>query len=337
MTKKKVTLRTIAEMCGVSVSTVSLVINNKPGIRPEVRSLVLQTTDELGWHCNSLQNRMDRNQNVRSIAFVVSSWYLDNGAGNPVILTLSSLIEKLEDSLFLPVVYYGRSSEALSACRQNRPHAVFLINNNQQLAPQVAELQKEGVRVIILHAEWNEADCCRIHSDHRNGGYQAALKLKEQGCQHPAFSGGFGARFRCEDTGSLSRNLKDYLDGVREVYPDFDLKTDLAGEPCNDPVAAREMYLSGRHDGWIFQQRIFFDGFQFLAEENGTTLPRERTVVFDTSIRPVYPLAKYHCLMEDYGKIAEIAFNLATTPESPAAIEYTIPYIWNNSPLRSSI
>ena len=39
----------VAEEAGVSISTVSLVLNDKPGISAEVRAAVLKTVDELGY------------------------------------------------------------------------------------------------------------------------------------------------------------------------------------------------------------------------------------------------------------------------------------------------
>ena len=43
------TVADVAERAGVSTSTVSLVLNNKPGISPEVRAAVLQAVNELGY------------------------------------------------------------------------------------------------------------------------------------------------------------------------------------------------------------------------------------------------------------------------------------------------
>lgn len=47
--KSKVTISDIAQQSGVSVSTVSLVLNNKPGISDETRSRVLEAADKLGY------------------------------------------------------------------------------------------------------------------------------------------------------------------------------------------------------------------------------------------------------------------------------------------------
>ena len=43
------TLREIAKLAGVSRSTVSRVINNQPGVRPQTRERVLQIIKEYGY------------------------------------------------------------------------------------------------------------------------------------------------------------------------------------------------------------------------------------------------------------------------------------------------
>lgn len=46
---KQATLRDIAKRAGVAVSTVSQVLNNKPGVSPKMRKRVLQVAEELGY------------------------------------------------------------------------------------------------------------------------------------------------------------------------------------------------------------------------------------------------------------------------------------------------
>ena len=44
-----ITLRQIAKLAGVSLATASRVINDKPGVKPEVRQRVLQVVCEFGY------------------------------------------------------------------------------------------------------------------------------------------------------------------------------------------------------------------------------------------------------------------------------------------------
>ena len=47
--KTKVKITDIAQQSGVSMSTVSLVLNNKPGVSKETRSRVLEVLGKLGY------------------------------------------------------------------------------------------------------------------------------------------------------------------------------------------------------------------------------------------------------------------------------------------------
>lgn len=45
----KVTLKDIAQRCGVSVNTVSLALRNMPSVRQETRENILRAAEELGY------------------------------------------------------------------------------------------------------------------------------------------------------------------------------------------------------------------------------------------------------------------------------------------------
>ncbi len=47
--KSKVKISDIARQSGVSISTVSLVLNGKPGASPETRKRVFEAADDLGY------------------------------------------------------------------------------------------------------------------------------------------------------------------------------------------------------------------------------------------------------------------------------------------------
>lgn len=54
---KKITARDVAQKAGVSIATVSLVLNNKPGISVEVREKVLNIASELGYSFKRTHNK----------------------------------------------------------------------------------------------------------------------------------------------------------------------------------------------------------------------------------------------------------------------------------------
>lgn len=49
-----ITLRQVAKLAGVSLATASRVINNRPGVRPEIRERVLLVVREQGYQPNQV-------------------------------------------------------------------------------------------------------------------------------------------------------------------------------------------------------------------------------------------------------------------------------------------
>lgn len=328
MAEKKITIRTIAELCGVSVSTVSLAINNKPGVRPGVRELIRKTIEDLGWRCNNLGSRLGGFSEGESVALIANPWLLTNYGGHPVQSTMAKLIEKFEEQGIIPAVYYGRSLEALENCLKSRPAAVVVFSNNFLLKGAIERLLEAGIRVLIAHAEWRDAICPRVHSDHVGAGRLAGRKLREAGCVRPAFFGGFGSYVHCPELKAFESPMPDYFAGIRESYSEFDFRTDAVGDVFGDTTEVVRMLVGGTYDGWIFQLRQYFECFAFLRERVPETVPVRAMITFDTADRPSYPVSRHGCLAENSRKIAELIFELATAVETPEPLEYTVPYLW---------
>ncbi len=81
------TIRDIARTAGVSVGTVSKVLNDRPGVRPELRERVRQIIAETGYH-PSLVARALQTRRTRSLAFLVPS------IGNPFFGSVLRAVEQ---------------------------------------------------------------------------------------------------------------------------------------------------------------------------------------------------------------------------------------------------
>jgi len=51
----KINIKDVAKRAGVSISTVSRVINDSKAVRPKTKTRVLEAIDELGYKPNALQ------------------------------------------------------------------------------------------------------------------------------------------------------------------------------------------------------------------------------------------------------------------------------------------
>lgn len=83
---EELTIKDVARICGVGVSTVSRAINNHPDINPETKQKVMETIREQGYIPNNSARNLKRTE-AKSIAVLVK------GMTNPVFSGMIKVIE----------------------------------------------------------------------------------------------------------------------------------------------------------------------------------------------------------------------------------------------------
>lgn len=86
---EEITIKDIAKMCGVGVSTVSRAINNHPDINPETKSKIMEVIKEYGYIPNNSARNLKRTD-AKCIAILVK------GMNNPLF---SDMIRIIEDEI----------------------------------------------------------------------------------------------------------------------------------------------------------------------------------------------------------------------------------------------
>ena len=93
---QKLTIRDIAAACGVTIATVSRVINNKPGVRKEIRRHVQRYVEQIGWNCSSLKTRIPRSAGSKTVLILCGLNVLNGGGRFSMQEALQILIDRLE-------------------------------------------------------------------------------------------------------------------------------------------------------------------------------------------------------------------------------------------------
>ena len=83
----EVTIKDLAKLCGVGVSTISRAINNHPDINPETKEMVLQKAKEIGYVPNNSARNLKRTDS-KSVAVLVK------GITNPFFNEMIKIIEE---------------------------------------------------------------------------------------------------------------------------------------------------------------------------------------------------------------------------------------------------
>lgn len=248
MRKKKIAMRDIAESLNVSINTVSLALNNKPGISGETRQIIIQRAKELGYTVSTQTRPM------RNIALLLDKRYIKN---------LS----------FYSRVVYGITTYA----SQNSYNIIvdFFNNDNPMLPQAVLNNSVDGILtagtisddfIILLqktHLPFVLIDFMSYHiaadsvgTQNLNGGYAAAQYMIQQGHQIIGFVGDihYSNNLRERWLG-FSSCISDYSDhNVWQAHEQYSILSNIAPSVIQRDYSrlAREIQaLPQMPEGWV--------------------------------------------------------------------------------------
>lgn len=221
--KEKVTISDIARRSGVSVSTVSFVLNNKPGASQETRARVLEVAREFNYPIKpGVAN--GKNNLLATIGMVVKTDPDIPPMANPFY---SQVMVGIEDScrkaginlLFatLPVDENNHPVEVPQLLYNEDVNGLLLVGIclDETFAPTPT---KRTLPIVLVDGYSNTESYDTVVSDNFRAAYQAVEALIEKGHRHIGMVGG---DVNCYP--SLKERRNGYLramkeNGIREVY-----------------------------------------------------------------------------------------------------------------------
>jgi len=216
---RAVGIREVAQRAGVSVGTVSNVLNGKPSVSSNNISRVVTAMDELGFVRNDLarQLRMGGGTTLGMIVLNVA---------NPFFAALAHACETTAEEIGYTVVL-GSSDQI--ADRENRYTELFELQRvaGMIVAPldgptaRMEQLRSRGMPIVLFDSHSMAKSFCAVALDGRHGGYLAVRHLIESGRRHIAFLGGplhqvedrwIGAMKACAETTGVKLSHIDTAD-----------------------------------------------------------------------------------------------------------------------------
>ncbi|HEX4812581.1 MAG TPA: LacI family DNA-binding transcriptional regulator [Nonomuraea sp.] len=183
-------IKEVARLAGVSVGTVSNVLNRPDMVAPETRERVQAAIARLGYVRNGSARQL-RAGRSRTIAVVA----LD--LANPFFIDVLSGVEAAAQRDKLTVMVFNSSKDAdrearlLEMLEEQRPLGVLITPvNDRGQQERVQRLSSRGIPVVVFDNSSRFSHGCSVSVDDVLGGRLAGLHLRERGHRHIAFAGG---------------------------------------------------------------------------------------------------------------------------------------------------
>jgi LacI family transcriptional regulator len=178
----RATLFDVARLVGVSIQTVSAVINDKPGISEPTRVRVRQAINELNYHPNILASSL-RARKSFTIGVIVPS--ITNPYFPEFVRGVEDVAHEHGFSLFL-CNSDNQSDKELAYLQLLRRHAIagFIdacYMENSRCRETLVDLIEHGVPVVVLGNLRIHPKTVVVDSKNKQGGYAAVAHLVEMG------------------------------------------------------------------------------------------------------------------------------------------------------------
>ena len=193
------TMNDVAEKAGVSIGTVSLVLNDKPGISTEMRAAVMAAADDLGYRKPERRARVTEEQSA-STSLLVVHFAGREQPSDSVQLTgvlvdyVDSIQEFFQDqpvNLTLLTDYREDNVDSLGfRLLENRSlstDGVVLIGPPDRDSRLLNRAIAEGVPVVVLSRYWPELPVSSVSQDHKDAAFIGLEHLLQLGHETIAF------------------------------------------------------------------------------------------------------------------------------------------------------
>ncbi len=194
-----VTIKQIAEICGVSRGTVDRVLNDRGNVKQAKRELILSTARELNYVPNPAGRALVSRQNKPTLGIVLPAKGLS--FFDDVIGAMKKAEEKY--SLFgLNTIWRLTNGYDVEAQCEALDELLPLVNgliinpiNSSRVRERLLAMRDKGIFIVTVNNDIQDAGRhCYVGSDYRNGGETAAAllrMLRPEGCSVGVLMGSF--------------------------------------------------------------------------------------------------------------------------------------------------
>ncbi len=184
----RITLNQIAETCGVSAATVSMVLNGKGNITPEVRERVMQAAEKLGYLKNTYAAGMASSE-VKHVAVLINKdyekefeWHLVRSIFIPIEAVM---YKKGIVPIIVPASMKSEHADIIKKVVLSGAGGVFTVHFGDRALHR--QFEDRGLPVVILNNSEYDDEFNSVSSDSFYGMNSAVSVLLDQGHRHIAY------------------------------------------------------------------------------------------------------------------------------------------------------
>jgi DNA-binding LacI/PurR family transcriptional regulator len=276
MTNKRqptVTIKDVAQACGVAPSTVSNALSGKAYVRARTREQVAAAAERLGYRASSLARGL-RLQRTWTVGVLLAD------IANPFF---PDLVRGMEDvlwakhyNLMLCNTDYDKEKATayLRHLLDKRLDGLILASTAAD-SPDVALLREHGVPFVMLNRRHRTLATDYVGIDNRRGTAAAVTHLAELGHERIAFIRG------PQDSSAAEDRFSGYLDEMRRRFAVFDSRLVAPGDYSIDAgrrACGRFLALDRPPTAIVSANDFMAIGAMAVLRERGLSVPRDMSV-----------------------------------------------------------
>ncbi len=238
MTNPRPSMRDVAQKAGVSLKTVSRVVNNEPFVNSETAEKVLSAIQELGFRRNDLARQLRQGQTTATIGLIIEDianpFYSQVARGVEAVARAQNCLVITASSEEEPM----REKELVQALLARRVDGLILVPSARDHTYLHQEIQR-GTPIVFIDRPPNGFQADTILLENRAGTKRGVQHLINKGHTRIAFIGGYPNVF----TGA------ERILGYEEALKKAKLKLDpsLYKHDCHDVEHAKAATLELLH------------------------------------------------------------------------------------------
>ncbi|MFK9095028.1 LacI family DNA-binding transcriptional regulator [Bacillus salipaludis] len=203
------TIRDVAKLAGVSVATVSRVINQISSVNPDTQKRVKKVMEQLKYEPNKVAQGL-ASKKTQTIALILPN------ISNPFFSDIVRAVEDVAHSNGFTVILcnsdglVSKEQSYIEVLRKKYIDGIVFASNTLRLED-IEQLKKDDISLVVLDYSTTMESCSMIRAKNREGARMAVTHLLEIGCKKIAhIYGPIG-----------DQTAKNRLDGYEEIVQSF--------------------------------------------------------------------------------------------------------------------